>query len=123
MVKILLAEDGPDHARILMGVLKKAGYEVTWFQNGSDIYDYLAKEAMPDLLITDILMPGMSGFELLARLKEINKMPPTIVITGKQREEDILRGLQYGVLDYIPKPFSPSIVIAKIKNALGRGAA
>lgn len=122
-MKILLAEDGHDHARILMAVLVKQGFEVTWKETGSDAYDYLSSNPAPDLLITDIMMPGMSGFELIARLREDNKMPPTIVLTGKQREEDILRGLEYGVLDYITKPFSPSVLLAKVKNAIGRKVA
>lgn len=120
MAKIVLAEDGPDHARILIAVLEKNGYEVLWFKNGTDAFDHLSKNPLPDLLITDVMMPGMSGFELLGRLKEINLMPPTIVLTGKQREEDILRGLEYGILDYITKPFSPTVILAKVKNSVGR---
>jgi DNA-binding response OmpR family regulator len=122
-MKILLAEDGHDHARILLAVLSKHGFEVTWLETGTDAYDYLVANPAPDLLITDIMMPGMSGFELIARLKAEGRMPPTIVLTGKQREEDILRGLEYGVLDYIIKPFSPSVLLAKVRNAIGRKAA
>ncbi len=119
-MKILLVEDGHDHARILLAVLSKNGFDVTWLQTGTDGYEYLVREPAPDLLITDIMMPGMSGFELIARLKSEGRMPPTIVLTGKQREEDILRGLEYGVLDYIVKPFSPSVLLAKVRNAIGR---
>ncbi len=122
-MKILLAEDGHDHARILLAVLSKNGFEVTWLQTGTEAYESLVANPAPDLLITDIMMPGMSGFELIARLKSENRMPPTIVLTGKQREEDILRGLEYGVLDYIVKPFSPSVLLAKVRNAIGRKAA
>lgn len=122
MAKIVIAEDGVDHARILMAVLKKAGFDVEWFPNGQDAYVYLSQNGKPALLITDVMMPGMSGFELLTRLKEENIMPPTIVLTGKQREEDILRGLESGALDYIIKPFSPTVILAKVKNILGRAA-
>ena len=123
LAKIVLAEDGIDHARILMAILKKSGIEVQWFDNGVEALRYFEEGQQADLLITDILMPGMSGFELIARLKELNIMPPTIVLTSGQREDDIVRGLEYGVLDYVTKPFSPSIVLAKIKNALARRAA
>ena len=116
-MKILLAEDGHDHARILLAVLTKNGFDVTWLETGTDAYEYLVKNPAPDLLLTDIMMPGMSGFELIARLKSEGRMPPTIVLTGAQREEDILRGLEYGVLDYIIKPFSPSVLLAKVRNA------
>lgn len=122
MGRIVLAEDGPDHARILMAVLEKNGYQVTWYKNGTDAFEALSTGDLPDLLITDVMMPGMSGFELLARLRETNRMPLTIVLTSKQREEDILRGLQYGALDYITKPFSPTVILMKVKNALLRKA-
>lgn len=122
-MKIVLAEDGHDHARILMAVLAKQGFEVLWLETGTAAYEYICANPDFDLLITDIMMPGMSGFELIARLREDGKMPPTIVLTGKQREEDILRGLEYGVLDYITKPFSPSVLLAKVKNVIGRKTA
>ncbi len=122
-MKIVLAEDGTDHARILIAILKKSNFQVEWFQTGTEAFDYLSANPLPDLLITDVMMPGMSGFELLGRLKEINKMPPTIVLTSKQREEDVLQGLGYGIIDYITKPFSPGVVMMKIKNALNRQSA
>lgn len=121
-MKIVLAEDGHDHARILLAVLKRSGYDVIWFETGTDAYNYLSQNEAPSLLITDVMMPGMSGFELLTKLKDENKMPPTFVLTGKQREEDVLRGLELGIIDYITKPFSPSVVVAKVKNALSRKA-
>ena len=118
MSRILLAEDGDDHARILTSVLKQNGFEVTRVSNGYEAYDALKATGPYDLLITDVMMPGMSGFELLAKLSEEGPLPPTIVLTSKQREEDVLRGLNYGALDYITKPFSPTIVIARVKRAL-----
>lgn len=121
-MKIVLAEDGADHARIISAVLKKQGYEIIWFTSGTDAYDYLSKNPLPDLLITDVMMPGMSGFELLAKLKDDGRMPRCFVLTSKQREEDVLRGLEFGVVDYITKPFSPSVVLAKVKNALTKAA-
>ena len=123
MTTVVLAEDGHDYARIVLAVLKKNDLNVLWFQTGTDAYDYLINNPQPALLITDVMMPGMSGFELIARLKEQGMMPPTIVLTGKQRDEDVLRGLEFGVQDYITKPFSPSVLLAKVKNALSRRAA
>jgi two-component system copper resistance phosphate regulon response regulator CusR len=122
-MKIVIAEDGPEHARILLAVLKRTGYELVFVEDGTAAYEYLAKNEMPDLLITDILMPGMSGFELMARLKAEGKLPPTLILTSKQREEDVLRGLELGALDYVTKPFSPSVILAKVKGALARKAA
>lgn len=115
-MKIVVVEDGTDHARIIMAVLRKEGHDPIHFESGAPALEYLLANPLPDLLLTDIMMPGMSGFELLERLKEADRMPPCFVLTGKQREEDVLRGLQFGVLDYITKPFSPSVLVAKINN-------
>lgn len=121
--KIVVAEDSPDHARILVAILEKCNFEVLWFQNGQDALDHLMNNPMPDLLITDIMMPGISGFELMSHLKSESKMPLTLVISGCQREEDVLRGLQYGAEDYLSKPFSPKIVMAKVQNMFERKGA
>lgn len=116
--KILVAEDSDVHARLIEAVLGKAGFEVVRVKNGLEAYELLAQGMKPALLITDILMPAMSGFELLAKLTEEKIMPPTIVLTGKQNEENVLRGLNYGALDYIPKPFSLSELLVRVKRAL-----
>lgn len=121
-MKIVIAEDGKDHARILIAALRRGGYDIHWFENGVDAYEYIVSNPAPDLLITDVMMPGMSGFELLGKLKAEGRMPPTLVLTSKQREEDVVRGLELGVLDYVTKPFSPTVVVAKVKNALARKA-
>lgn len=122
MQSIVIVEDDEIMARIITTFLKQSGYEVTRFSNGETAYAHL-KEKTPDVLITDVLMPQMTGFELLALLKKEGKVPPTIVITGQQREEDVLEGLNYGVRDYIAKPISPKVVLAKVKNILGSKAA
>lgn len=118
-VKILLAEDGEVHARILIAVLEKAGFEITHVGSGTEAYDAIKKQNF-DLLITDIMMPGMSGFELMSRLKIENGLPPTVVLTAKQDEVDVLRGLELGALDYVSKPISPGIILAKVKKALAQ---
>ena len=119
-MKILIAEDGDDHARILIALFQRNQYEVTRVTSGTEAYEAILGGGAPDLLITDVMMPGMSGFELLARLKAEGKMIPAIVLTSKQREEDVLKGLGYGAVDYITKPFSPSVVLARVKLALSR---
>lgn len=121
--RILIAEDGDDYARILSAVLARAGYDVTRVTNGVAAYETIVAGPIPDLLITDVMMPGMSGFELLARLKQENRLVPAIVLTSKQTEEDVLRGFEYGALDYISKPFSPAVVLARVGIALARKGA
>lgn len=123
-IHILLAEDGEVHARILQATLGRAGYKLSWVGDGVKAYEAIKSGAIKyDLLITDVMMPGMSGFELLTRLKAENILPPTIVLTGVQNEEEVLRGLQCGALDYIKKPFSPSVVLARVQLVLNQKAA
>lgn len=120
---ILLAEDGEIQARILSATFEKAGFKMSWVEDGVQAYEAIKNGFTPDLLITDVMMPGMSGFELLTRLKNENILPPTIVLTGLQKEEEVLRGLECGALDYIKKPFSPSVILAKVQMFLNRKAA
>ena len=120
---ILLAEDGEVHARILQATLGRAGYKMTWVTDGVKAFEEIKSGKKYDLLITDVMMPGMSGFELLTRLKNENILPPTIVLTGVQNDEDVLRGIECGALDYIKKPFSPSVVLARVKLVFNQKAA
>jgi two-component system alkaline phosphatase synthesis response regulator PhoP len=121
MSKILLAEDNEDYCRILIALFQRNAYEVIRVKSGIDAYEYIKNEIIkPNLLITDVMMPGMSGFELLAKLKEDGIIIPSIILTSKQREEDVLRGLEYGAVDYITKPFSPAVVLARVKLALAK---
>ncbi|AZZ36851.1 response regulator [Bdellovibrio sp. qaytius] len=120
---ILLAEDGEVHARILQATLGRAGYKLHWVTDGVKAYEAIKSGVKYDLLITDVMMPGMSGFELLTRLKNENILPPTIVLTGVQNDEDVLRGIESGALYYIKKPFSPSVVLAHVKLVFNQKAA
>ena len=117
---ILLAEDSEQTSKLLVFTLERAGYQVKAVPNGLDAYHEIKNGLNPDLLITDILMPGMSGFELLARLNDENLALPTIVLAVQKNEEDIMRGLNYGALDFIQKPFSPREVVARVKSILKR---
>jgi DNA-binding response OmpR family regulator len=119
---ILLAEDGAIYARILSAVLTKAGYKFSWMDDGAKTYEIIKNGFRPSLLITDVMMPGMSGFELVTRLKSESILPPTIVLTGLQKEEEVLRGLQCGADDYIKKPFSPSVLLARVQIVLSHYA-
>jgi DNA-binding response OmpR family regulator len=121
--KILLAEDNDDYVRILNALFLRSGYELIHVKSGTDAYEFLKKRPLPDLLISDVMMPGMSGFELLKRLKEDNITLPIIMVTSKQTQQDVLQGFQDGALDYITKPFSPAVLLARVKNALARKTA
>lgn len=117
-MNILLAEDDDDHAKLLAFLLQKVGFVVKRVEDGLKAYELIKSGPPPDLLITDIMMPGMSGFDLLMKLNSEKIEIPTIVLTAKESEEDVLRGFSCGALDYIRKPFRPSEVVARINTAL-----
>ena len=115
---ILLAEDGLVHVRILQAVLVRDGYTFSWLSDGLEAYEAIKGGFRPSLLITDVKMPGISGFELMTRLKQENLLPPTLVLTAVQEEEEVLRGLQLGAMDYVKKPISPAVISAKVRLIL-----
>ena len=99
---------------------KRGGYNVITGKNGQEGYD-LAKEEMPDLILSDVMMPKMSGFELCAKLKEEDgvKDIPFIILTAKGQESDVKDGEDSGADDYITKPFSPKALLNKVAEILG----
>lgn len=117
MYSVVIAEDDDISARVMVASLKNSGYDVLRFKNGAEVLAYLREGNKADILLTDVLMPQMSGFELIVKLKSENILPPTMVVTGKQRESDALEAFHHGVMDYVAKPVSPKILLAKV-NAI-----
>lgn len=117
--KILVAEDTEDAASLIRFALEKAGHQVTLVENGIEALKVI-EQGLPDLLITDILMPGMNGFELLEELNKRNIKIKTIVLALQKSDEDIVRGLGYGAMDFIQKPFSPREMVARVNGILSR---
>jgi len=115
---LLLVDDTPDHILLLHGLLKDR-YRLRVANSGTRALDLVAAE-QPDLILLDILMPGMSGFEVCARLKAAPHTAsiPVIFLTSSSEVEDEERGLQVGAVDYISKPFSGSVVRARIATHL-----
>jgi DNA-binding response OmpR family regulator len=116
---ILLAEDSPDVVNLLKFSLEKSGHKIIVANNGIEALGHLEK-ITPDLLITDLLMPGMNGFELLEELVKRNIKVKTIVLALQKSDEDIVRSLGYGAMDFIQKPFSPREVVARVNGILSR---
>ena len=115
---ILIIEDDPDSLEFIQeGV--KADYRVATANNGKTGLA-IAHEILPDLIITDIIMPSMSGFELCRHLKtnQITSHIPIIMLTGRESSKAQLEGLETGADDYIIKPFQMSILLARVKNLL-----
>jgi len=119
--KILIVEDDKDIIKILEYNLKKEGFRVLDARDGEDALDLAVREH-PDLIILDLMLPGVDGLEVCKSLKKEGKtsLIPVIMLTAKGQESDKVIGLELGADDYITKPFSPRELIARIKAVLRR---
>ncbi len=117
MAKILLVEDDKTMGEILSLYLGKQ-HEVVLIKNGIEAAK-VVKEGNFDLLLLDLMLPGLTG-ETVAQMANLKGIP-FIIVTAKNSEEDILNGLKLGAIDYITKPFSPRVLVAKIENFFARG--
>ena len=122
--KILIVDDIPENIRILMEILKD-DYVVVAAINGEKALKMATSDPVPDVILLDIMMPGMDGYEVCRRLKADQKARaiPVIFVTAKSEAKDEIKGLSLGAVDYITKPISPPRVEARIKSHLAlRGA-
>jgi len=118
---LLLVDDDPTLLRFLGEYLANNGYKVLQASNGPDGLR-LAYREHPNLVILDVMMPGMDGWEVCARLREMSDLP-VILLTAKSTESDKLRGFRLGVDDYVTKPFSFAELTARIQAVLTRASA
>lgn len=118
-MNIIVAEDSEETATLIKFALEKAGYTVQVAPDGIEALR-LIEEKQPDLLITDIMMPGLNGFELMGELARKKISIKTIVLAVQKSDEDIIRGLGHGAVDFVQKPFSPKEMLARVKLALSR---
>lgn len=116
---ILVAEDSEETATLIRFALEKSGYSVRVAVDGVEALKSIEEKA-PDLLITDIMMPGLNGFELMGELSKKNLNIKTIVLAVQKSDEDIVRGLGHGAVDFVQKPFAPKELLARVKLALSR---
>lgn len=119
--KIFIVEDEADIMELHRYNLEKEGYRVEGAANGEEAMRKI-KTAGPDLIILDLLLPGMDGLELCRYVKQDNALRaiPVIMVTAKGEDADIITGLEMGADDYVTKPFSPRVLIARIRNVLRR---
>ena len=115
---ILLAEDEPSIARVVKTYFEHDGYNVYHAANGEEALN-LFKEVKFDLLVLDIMMPKVDGFEVIKVIRASSDVP-IIVMTALQSEEDMLKGYSLHIDDYVTKPFNPKILVAKVNNLLMR---
>ena len=113
--KILIVDDEKTNIDVLVGLLNPH-YKTAAAKNGEQAMKRLEHPPLPDLILLDITMPGMDGYEVCRRIKEnpVTRGIPVIFITGKNEEHDEAKGFQAGAVDYITKPFSPLIGMARV---------
>lgn len=119
MARVLIAEDEPKIARLLADYLTHAGHAVACVDEGTAVAAAL-REARPDLLLLDIMLPGLDGLAILRELRGQGDALPVIMLTARVEEIDRLLGLELGADDYICKPFSPREVVARVQAVLRR---
>lgn len=117
-MRILIAEDEVSTAKALKVLLEKAKYIVDTVHNGNDAWEYV-QACSYDVVVLDIMMPKMSGIEVLKNMRRAHMATPVLMLTAKAEIEDRVEGLEAGADDYLPKPFATNELIARIK-ALGR---
>lgn len=117
--RVLIVEDEPALARGLAEALRFQGYEVDLAEDGVAGYE-AAKRGPVDVMILDVMLPGVSGFDVIRRLRGEGHRVPTIMLTARGAEADRVRGLEGGADDYVTKPFSLAEVIARVGAQLRR---
>lgn len=118
--KILIVDDEPDIVELIRLYLVREGYEVISANNGQDVFEIVLHQR-PDLIILDILLPGLDGIEVCRQLRKTHNTP-ILFLSGKSEDIDIILGLSMGGDDYITKPFSPSQLVARVKAHLRRNS-
>ena len=119
MLKILIAEDDQELRELFSHVLTRNGYRVTGVSNGQEALDAM-DESYYDMIITDIMMPVMDGYTLVRQLREVNNTTPVLMITAKDAFDDMSRGFQSGVDDYMVKPINVNEMVLRVKALLRR---
>jgi two-component system phosphate regulon response regulator PhoB len=119
--RILVVEDDEDILQLLKYNLAKEGYQVTGVTSGEEALKNL-KSGTPDLILLDLMLPGVDGLEVCRRLKREGRTGqiPIIMLTAKGEEADIVTGLELGADDYITKPFSPRVMLARVRAVFRR---
>jgi two-component system KDP operon response regulator KdpE len=117
--RILVVDDEKRMVGFIRLNLEQDGFEVIEAFNGTEALDRL-RDSLPDLILLDVMMPDIDGFEVLRMVREISQVP-VIMLTAKEEEDDKVKGLELGADDYITKPFSPRELVSRIKAVLRRG--
>lgn len=118
-LKILVVDDESRMRKLVKDFLTKSGYEVIEAGDGSEALDLFFAHKDIDLVILDVMMPKLDGWQVCREIREYSKVP-VIMLTAKSDERDELQGFELGVDEYITKPFSPKILVARVEAILRR---
>ena len=120
-VRLLLVDDEPGLRTAVQAYLEDEGFQVTTAVDGDDGWSK-AQELLPDLVISDVMMPRLDGYGLLRKLRDDERLggTPVIFLTAKGMTADRIEGFQAGCDDYIPKPFDPDELVARVRNVVRR---
>jgi len=121
MTHIAIVEDEPSISEVVSLYLKRAGYTVSSYADGLAAADAFENQ-LPDLVILDVMLPGMNGFTLTRNLRDRSDVP-IILLTSRREEADRIAGLELGADDYVVKPFSPQELVSRVRAVLRRGRA
>ena len=121
MARVLIVEDSPDIAELIRHYLDRAGHETVVQASGRDAL-IAARQAPPDLVVLDVMLPGMDGMQVCQALRADppTSSVPILMLTAKGEEADRIRGLELGADDYVTKPFSPRELVARVAALLRR---
>lgn len=122
-VRILVVEDNPSSRRLVCYTLERAGYQVLSASNGVEGLR-IAQEEKPDLLVLDVMLPGLDGFEVCHRLRADPQTAglPILMLSAKAQDADISIGLRLGADDYLTKPADPLEIAQRVANLLAKGS-
>jgi len=120
-MRVLIIEDDDSVARFLMQATREAGYSPVVTDNGADALQLAGSEGF-DLILLDVMIPAINGFEVARRLRASRIMTPILIITARDALEDKVEGLDSGADDYIVKPFQIAELLARVRALLRRGA-
>jgi two-component system sensor histidine kinase ChiS len=122
-MNVLIVEDDPDARKVLSLILKLDGYQISTASGGKEALDAMAT-LVPDLILLDVMMPGMDGYQVCewVRSNPATARVPVVMLSGKADPESVAHGLEVGADEYLAKPIAPSTLTAELKKVLARTA-
>ncbi len=120
---VLVIEDDPGTAAVILKVLESSGYVTRHAANRDEIISAFSRKPMPDIVLLDVMLPGLNGFDVLNRIRNHEKLKtiPVIMLTSRSERADIVKGLCYGADGYLTKPALPSALIEAVRAVSGAG--